>query len=164
MWLTIIFIVVGIFSRVIPHMPNFSPLVAVALFSGVYWNKKHGFLLPLGIYILSDLIIGLHNTVFFTWSSIVVIYFLGTYLKNKRTVTSTIVYAFISSVIFFIITNFGVWAMGWYPHTLNGFFQCFYLAIPFFRTSLLADLMYVGVLFGVYEYFLSRKTLAQEAL
>lgn len=164
MWLAIIFITFGIFTRLIPHYPNFSPLVAVALFSGVYWNKKYGFLLPLGIYILSDLIVGLHGTIFFTWSSIILIYFMGTYLGKNKTFLRTAGFSISSSVLFFLITNFGVWLMGWYPHTLKGLGDCFYLAIPFFRASLIADLIYIGVLFGAYEYILSRKTLAKENL
>lgn len=163
MWLAVIFISIGIFSRLIPHMPNFSPLVAVALFSGVYWNKKYGFLLPLGIYVISDMIIGLHDVVIFTWSSILVIYFIGTYVR-RRSISSTIIYTLISSVLFFIITNFGVWLAGWYPHTVEGFISCYVMALPFFRTSLLANLLFVGVLFGVYEYFLSKKVLAQEVI
>jgi hypothetical protein len=162
MWMPVIFIIIGVFSRLIPHIPNFSPLVAVSLFSGVYWDKKHGYLLPLSIYIFSDLLIGLHNTVIFTWSSIIIIYFLGRHIK-RRNVTSTITYTLASSLLFFIITNFGVWLMGWYAHTLEGLIECYVLALPFFRTSLLADLVFVGVLFGAYEYFLSKRVLAKEA-
>jgi hypothetical protein len=161
MWYTVIFIIVGVFSRLLPHPPNFSPLVAVALFSGVYWNRKYGYLLPLGTYVISDLIIGLHNTVIFTWSSILLIYFIGTRLKRGN-IGSTVIYTLFSSFLFFIITNFGVWLLGWYPHTLRGLIECYILALPFFRTSLLADILFVGILFGTYEYFLSRRLLAQK--
>ncbi|MEI8348851.1 MAG: DUF6580 family putative transport protein [Candidatus Omnitrophota bacterium] len=164
MWLSAIFISIAILSRLIPHVPNFSPLVGVALFAGVYWNKKNGFLLPLAMYIISDLIIGLHNTVLFTWSSIVIIYALGVYLRKHKSVTTTVAYTFISAVIFFIISNFGVWLMGWYPRTMAGLVQCFYLALPFFRMSLLADFVYVAVLFGAYEFFLAKHVLARESL
>ena len=160
MWLAIIFIVVSILSRLIPHVPNFSPLVGVALFSGVYLNKKYGYILPLSIYILSDSIVGLHNTVFFTWSSIIIIYFLGTYLGKRKTFTNTIFFTLVSSILFFILTNFGVWLMGWYPRTWEGFIHCYTLAIPFFRMSLLANFVYVGILFGTYEYF-SKRILAK---
>ncbi len=160
MWLGILFIGVGILVRLIPHVPNFAPLAAVALFSGVYFNKKYGWLLPLGIYVLSDLIIGLHNTVIFTWSSILIIYFLGRSLQRKKTVISTFLYTLVSSVIFFVVTNFGVWLMGWYPPTLEGLVQCFIYALPFFRMSLVSNFVYVIVFFGVYEYFLSKSKLA----
>jgi len=164
MWLAIIFIILGVFSRLLPHLPNFSPLAAVTLFSGVYCNKRHGYLLPLAIFILSDLIIGLHNTVLFTWLSIVLIYFLGVQLRKRKTVSSVIGYTFISSTLFFIITNFGVWLMGWYPRTLQGFFQCYVYAFPFFRVSLIANFIYVIIFFGAYEYFLSKRILVQETV
>ncbi|UCC94963.1 MAG: hypothetical protein JSW40_09170 [Candidatus Omnitrophota bacterium] len=164
MWLAIVFIIIGISSRLLPHIPNLSPLVAVALFSGVYWNKKYGYLLPLSIYILSDLIIGLHSTVIFTWSSILLIYLLGTYLRKRKTFANTALYTLSSSLLFFVITNFGVWLMGWYPHTPEGLLQCYMRAIPFFRTSLIGNFIYVGILFGAYEYFLARRVLAKETL
>ena len=160
MWLAAIFIVITILTRLIPHVPNFSPLVGVALFSGVYLNKKYGYILPLSIYILSDFFVGLHNTVFFTWSSIILIYFLGTYLSKRKNFANTIIFTLTSSILFFIVTNFGVWLMGWYPRTLEGLVHCYTLALPFFRTSLLANFIYVGILFGVYEYF-SKRVLAR---
>ena len=161
-WVTI-FAAIGIFSRLLPHVPNFSPLVAVALFSGVYFDKKHGYLIPLAMYMVSDLIIGIHSTVIFTWPSIILIYFLGRFLKNKKTFVNTVIFTFLSAFLFFIITNFGVWFMGWYPHNMGGLVKCYIFAIPFFRVSLLADFIYVGALFGVYEYFFLRKKLAQRA-
>ena len=148
--------------RLIPHVPNFSPLAAVALFSGVYWNKRFGYLFALAIFIISDLIIGLHNTALFTWLSVVLIYFLGVRLRKHKTVISTLSYAFCASILFFIITNLGVWIMGWYPHTAQGLIDCFIYAIPFFRISLLANLTYVVIFFGSYEYFLSRKSLLEK--
>ena len=162
MWLAIIFITIGVFSRLFPHLPNFSPLAAVALFSGVYCAKKHGYLIPLAIFMLSDLIIGLHNTVLFTWASIVLIYFLGAQLRKQKTISSTLAYTFISSIIFFLITNFGVWLMGWYPPTFEGLILCFANALPFFRMSLVANMFYVLVFFSLYEYSLSRNRLSQE--
>ena len=162
MWLAILFIILGVVFRLIPHVPNFTPLAGIALFSGVYLNKKHGYIIPLAIYIISDFIVGMHNTVFFTWVSIAMIYFLGVQLKKRKTASNTILFTLISSVAFFIVTNFGVWLMGWYPRTLEGLANCYTLAIPFFRTSLLSNLIYVGVTFGLYEYFLSRKALAHQ--
>lgn len=159
MVIAILLIIITVLSRLLPHIPNFSPLVAVALFSGVYLNKRYSFLIPLVIYIVSDIIIGLHNTVFFTWSTIILIYFLGHYLSKRKTVFNIISYTLLSSIIFFVVTNFGVWLVGWYPRTLEGLIKCFTLAIPFFRTSLLADLTYVGLLFGVYEILVRKSRL-----
>ena len=62
--------------------------------------------------------------------------------------------AILSSVLFFIVTNFGVWLTGggwFYPKTLQGLIECYTLAIPFFRNSLAGDLVYTGVLFSLFE-------------
>lgn len=163
MWLAILFILVGIFSRLLPHLPNFAPLVALALFSGVYFRRKNGWLLPLGIYFVSDLIIGLHSTVFFTWGSIVLIYFLGRRLQSRKTLANTALFTLSASFLFFLITNFGVWLLGWYPRNLAGLASCYLNALPFFRASLLSDFVYVAVFFGAYEYFAKKIKLAQKA-
>ncbi len=163
MWLAVLFILVGVFSRLIPHLPNFSPLVAMALFSGVYLNKKNAWLLPLGIFLISDLIIGLHQVIFFTWGSIILIYFLGRYLRKRKSVANTLIFTLAGSFLFFLITNFGVWIMGWYPPNLAGLASCYLNALPFFRTSLISDFVYVVAFFGVYEYFTKKVELAREA-
>ena len=158
--LALILILVGIFSRLIPHMPNFTPLAAIALFSGAYLKKKEAYYIPLAIYILSDLIIGVHKISFFTWAAIILIAYIGTLLKNKRkTALNVGLFTFISALIFFVVTNFGVWVL-WYPHSLLGFAECYFYALPFFKVSLAANLFYAIVLFGVYDFFLrySKKT------
>ncbi|MCF7869866.1 MAG: hypothetical protein K9L69_03945 [Candidatus Omnitrophica bacterium] len=163
MWLVILFVIIGISARFFPHLPNFAPIAVVALFSGVYFKKKYGWLLPLGIYIISDLMIGLHQTIFFTWGTIVFIYFLGRALQTRKTTTNTAVFTLASSFIFFLITNFGVWLMGWYPPTLAGLTSCYINALPFFRVSLIANFSYGLVFFGAYEYFVKRTKLAHQA-
>ncbi len=160
----IVLITIGVLTRLIPHDANFSPLVGIALFSGVYLNKKHAYLIPLAIYVLSDIIIGLHSAIFFTWGSILLIYYLGSKLKRHKTIENIGLYTLISSILFFIITNLGVWLLGWYTYTLEGLIKCFILAIPFFRTSLLANFIYVGLLFSTYEYFLRRFKLPKESI
>lgn len=164
MWLALIFIFLGIFARIIPHIPNFAPVAAVALFSGLYWNKKYGFLIPLGVYMLSDFIIGLHDVVFFTWSSVLLIYFLGLNLRKHKTFSSMLLYTVFSSILFFMVTNFGVWLAGWYPPNLHGLAACYIYALPFFRISLLSNLAYMLLFCSAYEYFLSRMRLTQRAV
>ena len=144
--------ILGLTARLIPHFPNFTPIVAIALFSGAYLNKKYGLWLALILYILTDLIIGLHSMVLFTWSSILLISLIGRRIKEKK-LTSLLGYTLTSSLLFFVITNFGAWLSGWYPITPEGFIQCYINALPFFRSSLAANLIYAGVLFGVYEFF-----------
>ncbi|MFO8052397.1 MAG: DUF6580 family putative transport protein [Candidatus Omnitrophota bacterium] len=163
MWLVILFVFIGISARLVPHFPNFAPIAAVALFSGVYFKKKYGWLLPLGIFIGSDLIVGLHQTVIFTWGTIVLIYFLGKILQAKKTVSNTFLFTLISSVVFFLTTNFGVWLMGWYPKNLSGLISCYVNALPFFRMSLISNFAYVAIFFGAYEYLTKKYKLARKA-
>ncbi len=156
-------VIIGILTRFIPHLPNFSPLVGIALFSGAYLRKQ-AYFIPLAIYIISDIIIGLHSTIIFTWGSILLIYGLGRKLRDHKTVGGIAFYTLLSSIIFFLITNFGVWLLGWYTYTFKGLIKCYILAIPFFRMSLLANFIYVSILFGIYEYFLRKKALPKESI
>ena len=144
-------IILGILTRLIPHAPNFSPLAAIALFAGVYLKGKKSFIVPLAIYLASDFIIGFHKTVFFCWGAIAIIALLGKSLKQHKTILNTFVYSVASATIFFLITNFGVWLSGYYPQTIAGLKECFIMALPFFRISLVSGLLYSLVLFGTYE-------------
>lgn len=143
--------ILGIASRLTPHTANFSPIIAIALFSGAYLNRKHYLWVPITLYVISDLIVGLHGIVLFTWGSVFLITLLGRKLKSGKNFKNTLAYTLLSSILFFLITNFGVWVSGWYPQTLAGFIKCYTLAIPFFRTSLIANLFYMTVLISVYE-------------
>ena len=147
--------VLGITARLMPHIPNFAPIVAIALFSGAFLKKKYGIWLTLALYIITDLIIGMHDVILFTWSSIILISLIGAGLKKKR-LPNMIGYTLLSSVLFFVISNFGVWLVGWYPPTLAGLTQCYVNAIPFFRSALLANLIYAVVLFKAYEFLAYR--------
>ena len=150
--LAFLLLVVGVISRVIVHIPNFTPVIAIALFGGVYLKKNQAFWLPLVLLGISDVIIGFHETMFFTWGSILLISVLGMWLKDNKnalTVFSTSLWA---SILFFVVTNLGVWLVsGLYPLTMQGFKDCFLLAIPFFRYEALSTLIYATVFFGAYE-------------
>ncbi|MGD8782029.1 MAG: hypothetical protein PVH88_24085 [Ignavibacteria bacterium] len=146
-------ILAAVFSRLIPHPPNFAPIAAVALFGGSYFvNKKLAFAVPLIAMFISDLIIGLHNLLFVVYAAFVVIVLIGFQLREKRSVLRVGAAAVSSSVIFFIVTNFGVWLPGsFYPKTVGGLMACYVAAIPFFHNTLLGDLFYSAVLFGSFE-------------
>ncbi|MFC1514322.1 DUF6580 family putative transport protein [Candidatus Omnitrophota bacterium] len=147
--------ILGLVTRLMPHIPNFAPIVAIALFSGAFLNKKFGMWLALALYVITDLIIGMHDVILFTWSSILLISFIGARIKKKK-MTNMLGYTLLSSALFFVITNFGVWLAGWYPPTLAGLASCYISALPFFRTSLLVNLIYAGVLVKVYEFCLQK--------
>ncbi|MCM8776000.1 MAG: hypothetical protein NC930_06625 [Candidatus Omnitrophica bacterium] len=143
-------ILVAALSRLVPHPPNVTPITAMALFGGVYFSDKRlAFLIPFIAMLLSDLVLGLHSLLAIVYLSFGLIVCIGMWLRSRRTAPRIVFAAFLSSVLFFILTNFGVWILtSMYPRTLEGFISCYTAAIPFFRNTLLADLAYTSVLFG----------------
>ena len=151
-WVVYGLIVLGVISRLVPHPWNATPVMAIALLSGAYLSRRWSILLPLTIIVLSDLLIGWHNTIPFTWSAFVFTGVLGWWVRQRPTAWRIIGSSLIGSVLFFIVTNFGVWVVGeLYPRTAAGFWECYVAAIPFFRGTLLGDLVYVTVFFGTYH-------------
>lgn len=146
-------ILVGILSRLIPHAPNMAAITSLMIFSGVYLPKRFLWT-PFLALLISDYFIGFYGTdMLWVYGSYLLIGLLGLWLKFHKKVTNIIFTAFTSSALFFLITNFGVWAPPnkWYQHTLEGLIQSYTMALPFFRNSLIADLGYTIVLFGGYE-------------
>jgi len=152
----------GILSRFLPHPANFTPIAAIALFVGAKLNSKIAPFVSLAIIIISDLFIGLHDVIIFTWGSFLITSLIGIYIRHKKGIFPIIGGALLSSILFFVITNFGVWMVGkWYEPNLSGLIKCYTLALPFFRNTLLSDLLYTGIFFGIYEFalFLNKKIL-----
>ena len=150
--LVFLFLLIGIASRFIIHIPNFTPVVALALFSGAYLPKRTAVLFPLSLMIISDLVIGLHETILFTWGSVALISILGFWTRHHRNPITILSSSLFSAVLFFLITNFGTWLMSnLYPLTLDGLKECFILAVPFFRATLLSTVIYTFAIFGLYE-------------
>lgn len=151
------FIIVAIILRLLPHPPNFAPIAAIALFGGTYLGKKYALLVPLAAMIVSDYFIGFYDLklMLAVYGSFLLIGLLGLWLKQHKSVRNITGVTLLGSILFFIITNFAVWAFSsWYPHNFTGLWQCYVLALPFFRNTLLGDLFYVSVLFGAYEFAL----------
>lgn len=149
--LALVILIAGISLRLAPHSPNFTPVAALALFSGVYLSRKQAFIIPLLLMMLSDIVLGLHDVVLFTWGSFALITLIGTVLKNKVTFSRTISTGLISSLLFYLITNFGVWLAGWYTHDLKGLITCYMMALPYLRDFTMGTLLYSAVFFGAYE-------------
>lgn len=150
-------LVLGISSRLIVHSWNFTPVIALALFGGVYLKKKQAIILPLILFAVTDLILGFHKVMFFTWGSVVLIALMGLWVKKNKNLKTVLGGGLASAVLFFVVTNFGVWLVsGMYPMTLTGLAECFTLAIPFFRGTLLGTFVYGLILFGTYEVVAAR--------
>jgi len=144
--------VMAVLSRLLPHPPNFTPIAALALFGGVYFEKRYAFILPLAVLLVSDAIIGFYAGIAWVYGSFLLIGMLGLWLRNHKGIASTAAISMTGSVIFFILTNFGVWLGGeLYPLTPDGLASCYAAAIPFFRNTLSGDLFYVAILFVITE-------------
>ena len=150
---TFTMILLAALSRLLPHPPNFAPITALALFGGVYLDKKFSFIVPIAAMLISDYFIGFYTGMAWVYASFVAIGFIGLWLRNCRGVVNTIGATLLGSALFFLVTNFGVWISSQvsYPHTFAGLVECYVAAIPFFRNTLLGDAVYVGAMFGLYE-------------
>ena len=136
--------------RLAPHPPNLSPIDAMGLFSGAYLGRRWlAFAAPLGALLLSDLLLGFYPGMWVQYVAVALVVVLG--LVALRTVSAARVAgaAVASSVLFFVVTNFGTWVLsGMYPHTAAGLGACYVAAIPFFQNTLAGDVFYSGLLFG----------------
>lgn len=144
----------GAIARILPHLPNFTPIGAIALFGAARGNRRSALLVPLAAMALSDLFIGGHATLPYVYGSFILVALLGMVVfRNGVTVPRAIGASLASSMILFVVSNFGVWASGTlYAPTLDGLITCYAMALPYLRNTMLGDLFYVGVLFGGYAF------------
>ena len=150
----LLFVLIGVSLRLLPHPPNFTPILAIALFGGVYLSRKIAFVLPILAMAISDIFIGYYGVVLMilVYGTFLLSVVLGFWLKKHKKWYTVGGSAILSAVLFFLVTNFAVWAFTpWYAKTLSGIIQCYVMAIPFFRNTLLGNLFYVTVFFGAYE-------------
>ena len=136
-YFVIAIVIIAVLSRLVPHPPNFTPVTAIALFSIINLKNKYLALsIPIICLFVSDLILGISLINLFVYFSFILISILGYFLK-KINLTSVVS----SSLIFFVVTNFGVWLIG-YPNTVEGFITCYVAALPFFGWTIAGDLFY----------------------
>lgn len=145
-------IILAVVARLIPHSPNFAPIGGLALFSGANFKKKSALLVPLLAMFISDIFLGFHKTIPFVYVSFIIIAMIGSLIKNNKW-QSILGASLISSVLFFLITNFGVWATGsMYQKNLSGLIQSYVMGIPFFRNTIISDLFYSFTFFYGYRF------------
>ncbi|EQA34847.1 hypothetical protein LEP1GSC047_1670 [Leptospira inadai serovar Lyme str. 10] len=153
----VVLLALAVLSRFLPHLPNFTPILAISLFGGVYFtNRWVALLLPLGIMMISDAVIGFHSLVPVVYGMFILFAIAGRQLRENLTVGRLAITGFGGSVLFFLVTNFFVWlTSGMYSLDFGGFVTCYVAAIPFFQNSLLGDLVYIPLLFGSF-YLMER--------
>ena len=139
---------IGIFltlaaSRFIPHPPNFTSLLALSFYVPALLGIRYLPVLVVSFFI-TDFFIGFHALTLFTWGSVILIGISSKFfLKNIYTRVSG---SLLGACIFYLITNFGVWSMGSYGYTIDGFILCYTLAIPFFAYSLISTFIFSGLI------------------
>lgn len=163
-WFISIAISIVALTRFLPHPPNFTALGALALFSGaMYKNRFLALSIPLAVLFITDLVLnnlilkGIYSSfilltpgAIYLYGSLVLIAAIG-FLTNANSPKSILGSGILASVLFFLISNFGVWASGtMYPPTFEGLLASYTMAIPFFAPTAASQLVYSAVLFGAY--------------
>lgn len=158
-------ICIAMISRFIPHPPNFTAVGAIGLFGAAHFSRKWmAFLLPVLALWGSDLL--LNNIVYaefydsFQWigslyvyAAFVMVIGLGVFLLQKINIKNLVLTSLVISIVFFLVTNFGVWKMGLlFPKTLEGLLATYIAAIPFFWSTLAGNVFYSLILFKVYDW------------
>jgi hypothetical protein len=152
-WLLVACLVALVFvARLIPHAPNFTPVVAAALFAGtVFRSRALALIVPIAAMLLSDLVLGSED-----WRIRAVIYAalvlpvaLGIWGRRFRPIVALLPLALASSLLFFAASNLAVWAFsGMYALDFKGLVQCYVLALPFLQNTVMGDVVWTAVLFG----------------
>ncbi len=158
------FIVIACFCRFFPHILNFSPIAAIALFGGVYFKSiKWAVIAPISCLFVTDLIMqgqflmgtaeypGFYSSIWAVYLSFMLVVGLGVLLKNKLNAGSLLLTSIVGSILFFLVTNFGSWLAlhDLYPvKNIESLMYSYQMGLPFFRGTLLGDLFFNGVLFG----------------
>lgn len=151
-----IIILTAALLRIIPHPPNFAPVGALALFSGAKLAGKKAFVIPLFTMLISDLFLGFHSTIVYVYFSFVLIVFIGRSLNKNSNAVSLVSASLLSSILFFLITNFGVWASShMYTKNLPGLINAYLMGVPFFRNTFVSDLLFTFTLFYGFNFIIS---------
>ena len=140
----------GVCARLLPHPWNYTPMMAIGLYAGAKSKRlPTGVLITLLALLLSDVVMGFYKGMWYVYAASLVPVLIGYLLRNKERFGTMAAGALVSSLSFFIITNFMVWAMGHrYPHTSSGLAACLAAGIPFYQNQLAGDAFYTLALFG----------------
>jgi hypothetical protein len=161
--IALLLLVVAVASRLVPHPWNFTPMIAVALFAGARLERAWLAVLAVAACLaLGDLSVGVfpYDGMAWVYAPMLAIALLGRALVARRTVTATIAVALASGLVFFVVSNFGVWLGTLYPHSAAGLADCYVAALPFYRNQIAGDLVFTGALFGLHALALNLRTRA----
>jgi len=143
-------VAVAVLARLLPHPPNFTPVAAMALFSGACLpSRRLAFAIPIAAMLASDIVLGFHDLMAIVYLCFGATVLIGRFVRSRRRAGPLALAALFASTLFFTATNLGVWATGGlYPRTAAGLAECYALALPFFGNTLLGDAIFTAALFG----------------
>jgi hypothetical protein len=152
--LALVLIALAAALRIAPHPWNFTPVGAMALFSGaVLRDRRLAFLFPLVALFLGDIFIGFHKLMFVVYASFLVNVAIGLWLRDRRATARISLATLLGAIQFFLVTNFAVWQfLGGFPHTASGLAACYVAGVPFFWNTLAGDAVYVALFFGGFAF------------
>ena len=152
-WTLTLMILAAAFTRLIPHYPNFTAVGAMALFGGAYFSKKYlAFIVPTAALFLSDLFLGFYSGMWVVYLSFALIVVIGMQIGQTKKPGRVLLASVSGSVSFFLITNFALFPPNTlYPQSFTGIIESYTAAIPFFSYTLVGDLFFVGIMFGLFE-------------
>ncbi len=160
-------VLLAVLSRFAPHPPNFSPVYGALLFGGAYLKRRDAVWFPVALLAVSDVILTTQTYhMRLGWKDELVglvafaaVGLIGYWLQGRLSFRNVVAAALAGPTAFFVISNFGVW-WGWrmYPPSAQGLIECYVAALPFFRNTLVSALLFTGVLFGAYEFYVRRVT------
>ena len=156
-----VIVVFAALLRILPHPANVAPIAAMALFGGMYLDKRFAFVIPLLALFLSDLVLGFHDTMPFVYVGFVLSGLIGLWMRRNKSGPRVVGGILLSSLLFFMLTNFGVWLVsGMYEKNTDGLIEAFVMGLPFFRNTIVGDLLYTTAFIILYELLMviSRRT------
>ena len=149
---TLLLILIGVLSRIVPHPANVTAVGALAVFSGARYGTTKALAIIVGTMLVSDAVLGFHAVMWATYGSFALSVILASLLLRKQSVARIAGVTLISSILFYLVTNFAVWVVpgSMYPKTVAGLLESYIMALPFFRNSLIGDISYSAIFFGSY--------------
>ena len=141
------------FSRLIPHPPNFTPIIAASILGGFFFQRLEITITVIfSSLFLTDLVLGLYSSMAFVYTSLVLIIILSNKMSKFLNLKTLLIFGLAGATIFFIFSNFGVWLLsGLYPKNMSGLLECYIMAIPFFKNTLMSTILFSYITFIVYK-------------
>ncbi len=140
--ISIIFILT--ISRLIPHPPNFTPILSMAFFAGAVFDKKiAAYFIPILAMLISDFFLGFHSSMVVIYFALCICVLIGTIVNSRFNLLTSFLGICGGVLAFYLITNFAVWyGSGMYASDLNGLITCYIIALPFLQNTFLSSILY----------------------